>query len=157
MGHFDISDSKYASIECERRFLVRPGEEWRAHIQPYSKRFEDKYLTGTRLRLRVQTDSDTGRCMLKLNRPRIHSSPVDPWAARRGRKSSARCHDSREARYFSVSRTIGNAPLPSFGAPPDSFASSLIVCPGFTFRSAYSIEASITCPLTGTRTDAFLP
>jgi CYTH domain-containing protein len=61
--------------EYERRFLVSPYANWKAKIEPYSKAFEDKYLSFTRLRLRRLTDSDTGRQLLKLNKKEESISP----------------------------------------------------------------------------------
>ena len=37
-------------------------------VEPYSKVLEDKYLSNTRLRLRLLIDSDTGRRLFKLNK-----------------------------------------------------------------------------------------
>lgn len=71
----DLEESKYTRVEYERRFLVSPRTEWRTLVEPYSKTFEDKYLRGTRLRLRVLTDSDTGRRVLKLNKKHESISP----------------------------------------------------------------------------------
>jgi CYTH domain-containing protein len=71
----DSEESKYTRVEYERRFLVSPRTEWRTLVEPYSKTFEDKYLRGTRLRLRVLTDSDTGRRILKLNKKHESISP----------------------------------------------------------------------------------
>lgn len=64
----DIEETKYTRVEYERRFLVSPHADWKSAVEPYSKTFEDKYLHGTRLRLRRLTDSDTGRRLLKLNK-----------------------------------------------------------------------------------------
>jgi len=44
-------------------------------VESYSKTFEDKYLSNTRLRLRILTDSDTGRRLLKLTRKAESASP----------------------------------------------------------------------------------
>jgi CYTH domain-containing protein len=55
--------SKYALVERERRFLLRtrpPGDAVRR------VRIEDRYLSGTRLRLRRATDLATGRVERKL-------------------------------------------------------------------------------------------
>lgn len=68
-------DAKYTRIEYERRFLVPPQADWRSSIEPYSKIFEDKYLRDTRLRLRVLTDTDTGRRIIKLNKKSESPSP----------------------------------------------------------------------------------
>ena len=66
---------KYTRVEYERRFLVSSQAEWKTVVEPYSKTFEDKYLSGSRFRLRVQTDSDTGRRVLKLNKKHESVSP----------------------------------------------------------------------------------
>jgi CYTH domain-containing protein len=68
-------ETKYTRVEYERRFLVAPGTEWKRFVQSYSKTYEDKYLRGTRLRLRILTDSDTGRRVLKLNKKSESPSP----------------------------------------------------------------------------------
>lgn len=70
-----VEDAKYTRIEYERRFLVSPQADWRSAIEPYSKIFEDKYLRNTRLRLRVLTDTDTGRRVIKLNKKSESPSP----------------------------------------------------------------------------------
>jgi CYTH domain-containing protein len=68
-------ETKYTRIEYERRFLVSPQADWRSLIESYSKTFEDKYLRDTRLRLRILTDSDTGRRLLKLTKKAESASP----------------------------------------------------------------------------------
>jgi CYTH domain-containing protein len=68
-------ETKYTRIEHERRFLVSPQADWRSLVESYSKTFEDKYLRDTRLRLRVLTDSDTGRRLLKLTKKAESASP----------------------------------------------------------------------------------
>ena len=62
-------------VEYERRFLVSPHSAWRSAVESYSKTFEDKYLRDTRLRLRVLTDSDSGRRVIKLNKKFESASP----------------------------------------------------------------------------------
>jgi CYTH domain-containing protein len=49
--------------------------DWQSAIEPYSKIFEDKYLRDTRLRLRILTDTDTGRRIIKLNKKAESPSP----------------------------------------------------------------------------------
>lgn len=71
----DAEEAKYTRVEYERRFLVPPDVDWRTNIEPYSKIFEDKYLRDTRLRLRVLTDTDTGRRVIKLNKKAESPSP----------------------------------------------------------------------------------
>ena len=71
----DTEETKYSRIEYERRFLIAPGTEWKSFVESYSKTYEDKYLRGTRLRLRILTDSDTGRRVLKLNKKSESLSP----------------------------------------------------------------------------------
>ena len=71
----DAQELKYTRVEYERRFLVLPGADWQSHIESYSKTYEDKYLRDARLRLRILTDSDTGRRVLKLNKKQESSSP----------------------------------------------------------------------------------
>lgn len=60
--------SKYSRIEYERRFLVSPKTDWKQFAEPFSKIYDDKYLSNTRLRLRTLTDTDTGRQLIKLTK-----------------------------------------------------------------------------------------
>jgi CYTH domain-containing protein len=69
------NEARYSRIEYERRFLVSPVADWRSAAEPYFKIFEDKYLLDSRLRLRVLTDSDTGRRVNKLTKKAESSSP----------------------------------------------------------------------------------
>ena len=71
----DIEESKYTRVEYERRFLVPPYSDWRGAVESYSKTFEDKYLRHARLRLRILTDSDTGRRIIKLTKKFESASP----------------------------------------------------------------------------------
>jgi CYTH domain-containing protein len=66
---------KYTRVEYERRFLVSAGSDWRRAVEDYSKTFEDNYIRGTRLRLRVLTDSDTARRVIKLTKKFESPSP----------------------------------------------------------------------------------
>jgi CYTH domain-containing protein len=49
---------KYARIEHERRWLVRPGPLAFVNPRPFSRRFADRYLECGRLRLRAIEESD---------------------------------------------------------------------------------------------------
>jgi len=71
----DIEEARYTRVEYERRFLVSSDESWRNSVETYSKTFEDKYLSESRLRLRVLTDSDSERCVIKLNKKFESTSP----------------------------------------------------------------------------------
>src|SRR5215210_9378897 len=71
----DIEESKYTRVEYERRFLVSPSDDWRSAVESYSKTFEDKYLRYARLRLRILTDLDTGRRIIKLTKKFESASP----------------------------------------------------------------------------------
>jgi CYTH domain-containing protein len=64
----NVEDTKYSRIEYERRFLVRATAAWRGAVRPGSKRIEDKYLHGTRLRLRAVTDTASNERTLKLTK-----------------------------------------------------------------------------------------
>ena len=75
-------ETKYTRVEYERRFLVSPDTDWRSLVEPYSKRFEDKYLRNTRLRLRLLTDTDTGRQIIKLNKKSDSASPYFQTSSR---------------------------------------------------------------------------
>lgn len=70
-----MEQEKYTRVEYERRFVVSPGASWRNAVESYSKRFEDKYLRNTRLRLRILTDLDTGRRVFKLTKKLESESP----------------------------------------------------------------------------------
>ena len=67
--------AKYSRIEYARRFVVAPESDWKRFAEPYSKRHEDKYLSGTRLRIRIQTDLDSGRQLTKLTKKYESDSP----------------------------------------------------------------------------------
>lgn len=67
--------AKYSRIEYERRFLVSPDSDWKIHAEPYSKTYDDKYLHDSRLRLRVLTDSDSNRRLIKLTKKFESESP----------------------------------------------------------------------------------
>jgi len=71
----NVEATKYSRIEYERRFLVSPDADWKKYVEPYSKTFEDKYLRSSRLRLRILTDSDTGRQLIKLTKKFESDSP----------------------------------------------------------------------------------
>jgi CYTH domain-containing protein len=71
----DSEETKYTRVEYERRFLVSTHSDWRSVVEPYSKTFEDKYLWHSRLRLRILTDSDTGRQIIKLTKKFESVSP----------------------------------------------------------------------------------
>jgi CYTH domain-containing protein len=71
----DAEEAKYTRVEYERRFLVAPQSDWQSAVESYSKTFEDKYLRQTRLRLRVLTDSDSDRRVIKLTKKAESSSP----------------------------------------------------------------------------------
>jgi CYTH domain-containing protein len=68
-------ESKYTRVEYERRFLVARGSGWEKSVKPYSKIFEDIYLSNTRMRLRVLTDSDSDRRIIKLTKKALSDSP----------------------------------------------------------------------------------
>lgn len=71
----NLDELKYSRVEYERRFLVSADADWKSAVESYSKSFEDKYLRDSRLRLRILTDSDTGRRVLKLNKKLESTSP----------------------------------------------------------------------------------
>ena len=65
---------KYAHVERERRWLV---PAWRLTLTGAYVAIQDRYITGTRLRLRSMTDSGTGEAALKLTKK---YEAVDPRA-----------------------------------------------------------------------------
>jgi CYTH domain-containing protein len=66
-GTDEASKPKYAYFERERRWLMEPSKrpdlDGLSHIL-----IEDRYITGTRMRLRRMTDSSTGTQALKLTK-----------------------------------------------------------------------------------------
>ena len=74
-NEFDVDEMKYSRVEYERRFLVSRNADWRNCVESYFKTYEDKYLTDSRLRLRILTDSDSERRVIKLNKKRESASP----------------------------------------------------------------------------------
>jgi CYTH domain-containing protein len=70
-----LEETKYTRVEYERRFLVSAQSDWKSAVEPYSKTYEDKYLCDSRLRLRILTDTDTGRRVIKLNKKLESPSP----------------------------------------------------------------------------------
>lgn len=71
----NLEVAKYSRIEYERRFLVAPDSDWQKFIEPYSKIFADKYLANSRLRLRLLSDSDSDRQLIKLTKKYESDSP----------------------------------------------------------------------------------
>lgn len=71
----NLEELKYSRVEYERRFLVSMHSDWKSAVESYSKTFDDKYLRDSRLRLRILTDSDTGRRLIKLNKKFESTSP----------------------------------------------------------------------------------
>jgi CYTH domain-containing protein len=63
-----IDDGKYSRVEYERRFLVRPDSNWSAALSPLARSIDDKYLHGTRLRLRIVSDLANGERTIKLTK-----------------------------------------------------------------------------------------
>jgi hypothetical protein len=58
----------YTRLEFERRFLVDPARLDFSALESYSKLLEDIYFDFGRMRLRRQTDSDTGLVKYKLTK-----------------------------------------------------------------------------------------
>src|SRR5690348_8171320 len=58
----------YTRLEFERRFLVERGRLNFSTLESYSKLLEDIYFDFGRMRLRRQTDSDTGLVKYKLTK-----------------------------------------------------------------------------------------
>ena len=69
----------YTRLEFERRFLVDPSRLDFRLLEPYSKAIEDLYFDFGRLRLRRQSESDTGEIKFKLTKK------FDPISAHCGR------------------------------------------------------------------------
>jgi CYTH domain-containing protein len=71
-----IREGKYARIERERRFLLCDPPHVSAVVAAY--RITDRYLTGTRLRLRHMRHIDTGNAQYKLTQkiPAATAGPI---------------------------------------------------------------------------------
>ena len=63
----ELAANKYAHVERERRFLVDPARCPDLRDAP-AIRIEDRYIDGTRFRLRRMTDLASGRVVLKLSK-----------------------------------------------------------------------------------------
>ena len=63
----ETRDPKYSHIERERRWLVDPKLRPALDVLPYT-RIEDRYISGTRLRLRRMTSSASSEQSLKLTK-----------------------------------------------------------------------------------------
>jgi CYTH domain-containing protein len=74
-GEDEARPPKYAHIERERRFLVDPGRRPELAGLPFVL-IEDRYIQGTRLRLRRMLDSADGRCVLKLTKKYEAEDPL---------------------------------------------------------------------------------
>ncbi len=73
--HRLIDAPKYTRMEYERRFLVDPASDWQQNIKPYSKLFDDRYLSCGRLRLRRIQNSDSNGVAWKLTKKYEPDSP----------------------------------------------------------------------------------
>lgn len=60
-----VSDSKYARVERERRYLLRDLPEGLARTDPHMQ-ITDNYITGTRLRIRKVRDPKTNKWTVKF-------------------------------------------------------------------------------------------
>jgi CYTH domain-containing protein len=70
----EARSAKYAHVERERRWLIDP-----AQTAPLGGRFvliEDRYISGTRMRLRRMLDSANGAVALKLTKKYDASDPL---------------------------------------------------------------------------------
>ncbi|MCF2530748.1 hypothetical protein [Yinghuangia soli] len=74
----ELRPGKYALIERERRFLL-PGPPPPAAVT-VTRRITDRYVPGTRLRLRRSENAATGECVYKLTQkiPRLPDAPHAP-------------------------------------------------------------------------------
>ena len=68
-------DGKYSRVEYERRFFVRPESDWRGALGAGGRSIDDKYLRGTRLRVRVVHDLASGDRTIKLTKKAESPSP----------------------------------------------------------------------------------
>jgi CYTH domain-containing protein len=70
----EAASPKYAHIERERRWLVNPTK--RPDLADVYVLIEDRYIDGTRLRLRRMTASSTSKQVLKLTRKYEADDPL---------------------------------------------------------------------------------
>ena len=73
-GADEARSPKYAHIERERRWLIDPAHGGVAATDHVL--IEDRYITGTRMRLRRMTDSASGRAALKLTKKYDAADPL---------------------------------------------------------------------------------
>src|SRR5215472_8852610 len=66
---------KYARVEYERKWLVRPAPFELVHPRPFSRRFRDRYLDCGRLSLRAMEESDGLPTRYKLTKKYPAESP----------------------------------------------------------------------------------
>jgi CYTH domain-containing protein len=74
-GEDEARSPKYAHIERERRWLVDPALRPSLDCLPCTL-IEDRYVDGTRLRLRRMTDGQTGAIALKLTKKYEAADPL---------------------------------------------------------------------------------
>lgn len=74
-GADEVRNPKYAHIERERRWLVDPKRRPDLSNVPYLL-IEDRYISGTRMRMRRMTDSETGEQSLKLTKKYECADPL---------------------------------------------------------------------------------
>src|SRR6476620_5655124 len=60
-----VPESKYARVECERKFLLADLPEGLTRADPHLQ-ITDNYITGTRLRLRKVRDPRTNKWVVKF-------------------------------------------------------------------------------------------
>jgi CYTH domain-containing protein len=70
----EVRRPKYACIERERRWLVDPAR--RPDLPDECVLIEDRYIAGTRLRLRRRTDTPGDRIVLKLTKKYDSADPL---------------------------------------------------------------------------------
>ena len=73
-GADESGSPKYAHIERERRWLIDPAE--RPKLRSDHVLIEDRYITGTRLRLRRMTAVPNGKVALKLTKKYDANDPL---------------------------------------------------------------------------------
>lgn len=71
----EMAALKYAHVERERRWLVHPDRRPSLDGAPHI-RIEDRYIEGTRMRLRSMTDSASGTVSLKLGKKYETGDPL---------------------------------------------------------------------------------
>ena len=110
----EVVDPKYAHVERERRFLIDPRRRPSLDDAPCTS-IEDRYIVGSRLRLRRMTNVASGRIVMKLTKkydvPDVLARPMATAYLDRAEYEllltlPARCIDKRRSRIAVAGQTF---------------------------------------------------